>query len=218
MTPTHSAAAPVRRTLRFSTEGMAARDAVLFKSFVRLLAHRTEHNWIAADAPCEVLVAAQGTKVWLPPPTQVLAVGSSHRGERHFVRFPFHADELEQALNTLGRTVAAASSPPAAAREAVAPTSAIRLLRWPPATLLTNASRIRLATLLAAGALPQDALQQRSGCDTDTCSRFLAELSEAGLLVIHNESGPAREPARPVEAGLLDRIRRRLGRVATLKA
>lgn len=199
---------PGRRTVTFAVRGLAPRDEVLFKSFVRLLAHRTEQAWKPAEdgAPASVVVAGQQTAGHVPAAGPVLVVGPARRSEPHFVRFPLHADELEAALNAIGRTLAPAG-------QGGLGDACFRLLRWPPPTLLTNAARIRLATLLSVGSVPASLLPARCGCGASTCTHFLAELARAGLLSTRDVAVQPQAAARRIEAGLLDRIRLRLGRV-----
>ena len=55
-----------RSTLTFSVEGLAAREELLFKGYVRLLDHLTEHQWQYREASVlhrvDLLVASEDRK------------------------------------------------------------------------------------------------------------------------------------------------------------
>jgi hypothetical protein len=216
-----------RRTVTFAIGGLSPRDETLFKSFVRLLAHRMEHAWKATSGEADVLVVAQGQ-----PRTGAgrctLVVGASPQGEPHFARIPFQADDLEAALNKAGASIGAQRAGATAASDkagaSVAPRAAgevtltstgalVRLLRWPPPRLLTTSGRIRVATLLSTQALPLAALSARSGCEMLACTEFLAELAREELVtMVRGPIAPAAPVrVRTVDAGLVARIRQRLG-------
>jgi hypothetical protein len=148
---------PMARTVTFTVQGLSTRDETLFRSFVRLLAHRTQQVWKPTTGAPDVLVVPQEAAVHQAAPARcVLVVGATPRNEAHFLRFPFHAEEMEAALNRAGCSVAVpmpvAATLSTGESTLVAAASLVKLLRWPPAHLLGNVSRVRLATLLRARA------------------------------------------------------------------
>lgn len=200
-----------RRSITFGLRGLSPRDETLFKSFLRLLAHRLDADWTCVDERFEVLVAGQDAAV-THPADRTLFVGPQARQERHFVRSPFHAHELELALGRIDRVLAQSAA--AAGLQAAGQGQAFKLRRWPPPELLADATRLRMASLLTGHAVTPLALQQRCGCDAATCSAFLADLERRDLLEAHavRPAPAAAQAAAPAEAqpGLLERIRRRL--------
>ena len=116
------------------------------------------------------------------------------------------------------------------------PTGAMRLKQWPSSHLLSGPGRMRLATLLTGQPMDVGELARRSKLERRLCQTFVNDLQRAGLL--HHpapvQPAPAMgspttrpSPASPsmpqevrtaiaakpalVSAGLLDRIRMRLG-------
>lgn len=229
-----------REVLSFSVEGLSAREELLLKSFVRLLSHRTQHSWLYNARPMDpgtnfkvdLRVVPDGIDTLLIPQTQhVLTLGTVHRQRDDYVRLPLHADELEAALNRQGklivslRTALTPSAPPAptlthprASANVLTPApEAVRLLRWPPASMLHAAGRLRLATLMTGPPVTLAVLQQRSGQPAQVCADFVDDLRRAGYI---GSPPTGASPARPLEKantapkvqpGLLARIRLRFG-------
>ena len=242
----------LRVSLGFSVEGLGARDEVLLKSLVRLLDHRTLHQWHHLPAGERVALRVLGEGVALPAGGEgvaLLAVGREPPGtQMPFLRLPLHADELELMLNQLGvqalqhpapsKAVHPPTSPPpvpAAAADWPAGET-FRLVRWPPAHLLSSPQRLKLATLMVGQAMSLDVPQQRSAVAWAECEAFVRELRAAGLIqgpaggglaasasLAAATSPPAAQPlAHPIHpapppapprapSGLLARIRSRLG-------
>ena len=234
MTNTH--ASPGRAALRFSIHGLSARDETLFKSYLRLLDHRTEQHWEHQQDQADVRVVADGVAL-LPGDAATagidarwqLTVGATARELRHFVCVPFRADQLESELNILGALVMAGrahvhAAPPATVQHAVAATAGgemLRLLRWPSAAMLQTPERLRLATLMSGRPFTAASLIARAGHAADACAALIADLRSAGLLVsvaaMAQAPAAAAQPAPATRAnpvaqpGLLARIRSRLG-------
>lgn len=116
------------------------------------------------------------------------------------------------------------------------PTGAMRLKQWPSSHLLSGPGRMRLATLLTGQPMDVDELARRSKLERRLCQMFVNDLQRAGLLHYPAPVQPAptmgspttqpspASPSMPQEvrtaivakpalasAGLLDRIRMRLG-------
>lgn len=213
-----------RHCLTFSLNGLSSRDETLFKSFVRLLAHRTLQQWTFTPQGGDVCVAAQDAACNLPAEQKILVVGPAHHGEAHFVSTPFHADALEQVLNDLGSSVTTERHTGTTTLAADRPVAQFKLLRWPPSGLLTSTDHMRLATMMTGKWTTLATLHERSGVPMQVCSQFMADLQHAGLLAdvshaTHAAPLPAHGassikvpgPARNVEPGLISRIRSRLG-------
>lgn len=209
----------------FSLNGLSHHDEILFKSFVRLLAHRTLQQWTCAPEGADVTVVTQDTLKSVPAGQRALVVGHDHQGEPNYVSMPFHADALERVLNDLGNSVASEKRMMSKALAVDMPHAHFRLLRWPPADLLTSTDRMRLATMMTGKWTSLTALHERSGVPAAVCSQFLIDLQHAGLLVDftqahqagtetphHDVDGADTEISpRNIEPGLISRIRSRLG-------
>lgn len=234
MSPTDTAviAVAAKHERRYSLEGLPDREVLVFKSMVRLLGHRMLYEWVYSPLSAELRVVADGLpaiSVQSPFVQQVLTLGTGSIQRQSYLRLPLHANELEAELNRLGALIApvkkAAANPVLKSVE----TAAMRMLRWPPATLLTTTTNMRLATLMAGKPLTLHELQQRSGVSLALCTAFFDALKQLDLLV---QAAAASLPAMtaapnglpaaaseshaqamksPVQPGLLTRIRMRLG-------
>ena len=181
--------------LRYSTLGLEPRDVILLKSLIRLLSHRTEHQWVCGhdDAHLEVIGPLADPASSLPPhqapsPIRLVMANAPPPEALHFLRLPLHVNELERMLNQLGQLIAKAPAPcsPTALNRLPTPTPApapvYHLRRWPQAALLTSRERLNLATLMTVRPLSLAALQESSGQTAQACESFLNDLQSAGLL------------------------------------
>ena len=219
--------------LRYSIKGLELRDEILLKSLIRLLSHRTEHQWVCATEQADLEVtgslpdpASGPHQDDAQPPTRLIMAHDAPAEAQHFLRLPLHVNELELKLNQLGRLIAKApallwNATPAttqATTTAATPALTYRLQRWPQAFLLTSSERLKLATLLTVRPLSLAALQERSGQTQQACESFVNDLQNAGVLqpsAALSPSSPTLKQAVPQRAaapmGLLARIRQRLG-------
>lgn len=227
-----------RPALSYTLEGLAEREATLFKSFVRLIDHRTQHHWSWREASADLLVRPDGGADALPAGRPVLRVGRDPCQAPDYLCLPFRAADLEDRLNALGARLMAARGVALPREHAAAATSAphtqpqsqaidaavVQLLRWPPPHLLTTTRQVRLATLMTGRPTSLAQLSQRSGQPAEVCEAFLRRLDQAGLLrAVAAATTPARSTgtASRSEApapGLLARIRNRLGLLAGARA
>ncbi len=253
-----------RTSISYSLSGLPAREQLVFKSLMRLLAPRLKHDW-AYLLEGELLV--QGDPFTAPehafndPPALTqnslisLKVGALQANGLYYLRLPIQANIMEERLNALGievvakrvsaaRSVAHAASqsgpisiPQALARQ-IAPELAfageLSLKRWPSQQLMRSAAHIRMATVLLRRRTSLPDLMALSGQSAVVCQHFLRELKAADLLLVRepvsssagglaapphssphsppNSASHASAKSRPSEqAGLLSRIRRRLG-------
>lgn len=224
---TDAAPTAVRRpSLGLSVEGLAPRDELLLKSLVRLLDHRTQHQWSFHDTRCDLLIAGDGLSrlaavsaevVGDGPPPAVLRAARAGSGA-HELSLPLNPEALEQALNRAGAAIVEARRV-AEARAAVPildDERAFQLTRWPPSELLRGPGRLALATLLVSRPCNVTQLHLRGCAERAVCLAFLNELQRAQLLrseapraaVPSGVPAPSQAPALP---GLFARIRRRLG-------
>lgn len=202
-----------RPTVAFRLHGLGDRESTLFKSFLRLLDHRTAQRWVQREEHADVWVVPAGQPLKPLDGALVLSLGEPARGGRFHVAMPIHADELEQRLGQLGSAVLSLRH-----RAAPAAPGRFRLLRWPPAPLLAHPQRLRLATLMTGRSWTQQALAERAGVPESFCQLFLYDLRHAELLA-EEMAGPAAAAhaarhAPAVAPGLLGRIRLRLGLAA----
>lgn len=222
---TDAATAALRRpSLGLSVEGLAPRDELLLKSLVRLLDHRTQHQWSFHAERCDLLIAGEGLSRLAAvsggaggdgPPPMVLRAARAGSGA-HELSLPLNPEVLEQALNRAGAAIVEARQR-AEARAAVPildDEQAFQLTRWPPSELLRGPGRLALATLLVSRPCTVTQLHLRGCAERSVCLAFLHELQRAELLrsdaprAAAASSAPAPVPALP---GLFARIRRRLG-------
>lgn len=204
----------------YSLEGLSERDALVFKSMVRLLGHRTKYVWVYLPLSTDLKVVADGmplTALTTPTAQQLLTLGTSTANLPGYLRLPLHANELEQELNRLGDLIIPAHRVPTT--EAAMPfdaSAAMQMLRWPPATLLVPPARMRLATLLTSKAMSLDELTQRAALPLPLCRAFVEDMHRAKLLRISAVAPTSAFTAPKVQhktaqLGLLDRIRMSLG-------
>lgn len=203
--------------MTFCVEGLAAREELLFKSFVLLLDHMTHQQWsyqpAAANQRIDLLVVAEGVELTLYQSADqsqqpVLRLGSSGANGHGYLSWPLKPGLLEVELNRLGGLaikqrgvphVQALFTGAATAVQAVIDTSkdSMRLLQWPPARLLAGVGRMRLATLLTGKAMQLDELVRRSALSVEICQAFVLDLQRANLLTSPSSSI---EPAHPQPA------------------
>lgn len=214
-----------RPALTFTLRGLNDRDAKLFRSFVRLVDHRTQHHWEWKESSADLMVLHEGVREQ-PSSRLTLRVGRQPQSARTagaYLSLPLRADAMEDCLNALGvRALAARKASPAqrmtpAPHPAAATEMTVQLLRWPPQQLLTGAHHIRLATLMTGQPTTLQALCRRSGLAPEICAAFLNRLDAAGLL--HWTAAAPRKAAAPAPVqGMLDRIRQRLAQLTRASA
>lgn len=205
-----------REQLTFSLEGVAEREQILFKSFVRLLDHRTQQRWAWCEHGADLRVLGADAAV---PHTSgdaaILILGAQSPAGGHRLALPIHADALERELNLIGGLITARTAPHGQNNGAVLLEDRIHLARWPTPDLLTSRDRIRLAALMTGKPMALQQVESLSGVDHEACLAFVRALAAAGILEHEpaSESRPAPLTATPVvvQPGLLSRIRSRLG-------
>ncbi len=219
---------PTKQQRSYSLEGLPDREILVFKSMVRLLSHRTNDLWVYSPSSTELRIVGEGHRSAHEdshPVQQVLVVGTSSTKRPSYLQMPLHANELEAELNRLGVLMAPRSTAAGVFAAASIRSLPMRLLRWPPASVLTTPSRMRLATLMASKPLTVEDLQQRSQESHAVCAAFFVELTQLHLLTADLAASPPKiAPAHPpastavpypnsplVQPGLLGRIRIRLG-------
>lgn len=229
------ATGPRRPALAFDFDGVPERERTLFKSFVRLIDHRTRHAWaLTHDGHVDLRVVSAAT----PAAGDAAAVlilgehgaadgGLAHRGVLwRQLRLPIHAGELEEVLDALGGAVLRHRQAHGDAARAMDADAHVRLLRWPAPSLMTSRDHVRLAALLTGRPASAREISARTGLPSDVCVAFLLTLEQAGLLDHSSDPQPqspagqtaqAERPAARARAaaaptsGLLARIRQRLG-------
>lgn len=229
---------PERIALSFSIDGLSAREELLFKSFVRILSHRTHHTWLyspihdgrEASLTADLTVLAEDRHLSAQRPENTaakpfLVLGHINYGKQGYLCLPLNPNELELELNRQGDLILKNRSSPALQTpngsglavgiKSSNWTGQLRLLRWPPPNLLGSTIRIRLATLMTGQPLTLIALQKRSGLPEQVCIDFVTDLNRLGLLSQHFPDAQQQAAVRPnppvIQTGLLARIRSRLG-------
>jgi hypothetical protein len=205
-----------RRELTFSFEGLADREQMLFKSYARLLDHRTQQSWSCRDEEADLIVlGAEAAKSHAVGPKAYLTLGAGSAAAGHCLSLPIHADELEIELNLIGGLLVA-DKPRQSQAAAQGPSlGLVHLSRWPTPSLLTSRDRIRLATLMTGRPMTLLQVESLSGVDHASCLTFVNALADAGFLESEQFSDTTPAPLTPataiVSGGLLSRIRSRLG-------
>ena len=209
-----------RTSLTFTLRGLDERDTKLFRSFVRLVDHRTQHRWEWTEFSADLVILHESIHEQ-PSSGVTLRVGRQPQSTRptgNYLGLPLRADAMEVCLNAMGMRALAARQTASGQRLVAAPHPAaaadmlVLLLRWPPQRLLTSAHHMRLATLLTGQPTTLQALCRRSGLAPEICAAFLNRLDAIGLLrwtATAPRSSAAPGPAR----GILDRIRQRLAQL-----
>lgn len=213
-----------RPALYFTLRGLSEREASLFKSLVSIIDHRMRHQWICCETDADLLVLHD--ELHHAPaeyPMATLHVGTAPRTPSAgcgYLTLPLRANELGRCLDTLGNLLAARK-----ARTSVGNGQAItaapllmRLRRWPPQHLLTGPQQVRMAALMTGQPMTFASLCQHSGLARETCASFVRRLNEAGLLQPMNAVPQAAPAAALPDAGVLARIRRRLGLLVGVRA
>ena len=230
MSPTDTAAmaAAARHQRSYSLEGLPDREVLVFKSMVRLLGHRTDCQWVYSPHSTELRVVADGSRAsstQSPLVQQVLTLGAGNVQRQSYLRLPLHANELEAELNRLGALIAPVTKASRTLTFESTEATPMRMLRWPPTSLLMTTTQMRLATLMAGKPSTLRELQQRSGENLAACTAFFNGLRRLDLLVPATAALPPAlahmQPAAlkmlpqimksPPQPGLLMRIRMRLG-------
>ena len=199
--------APRARDRRFRIEGFADRDAMVLRSMVKLLAGKTRDRWTASDAdPVHLLVVPIDFAADLPPETFALRAA-----------LPLRADDLWSQLDRISGQIELdegmlrPSRQPGGARPD-AGGRRLQLLRWPPDTLLGADLRyLRLATMLGARPFAIEELALKANIPLATCHAFAAVLHANGVAQWLLDSDEPGDPPATGNAGLIARIRNRLG-------
>ena len=220
-----STADPQRMRLSFRIQGLPLRDELVIRSVVRLLDHRTDHHWsysleqadldVVGDA-CDEAATASGAVI---PAGHVLRAGKYRKHDGPFLSLPVNSNALELLLNDFGNRINELKRTAEAATGEMEAGEAFRLLRWPPAALLDGSERMKMATIIMGRALSASALAQRAGVTVQECASYLHMLQANGYLAVNtvigdgaqNQIGMTAPVKEKVAAGLLSRIRSRLG-------
>lgn len=212
-----------RKALSFSVEGLTAREELLFKGFVRLLDHLTEHEWHPHEPSTlhrvDLLVAGEHVTPTQfvqadATPQPLLQLGTHNlTNSLLFLSWPLKPKELENQLNSLGRLICGdvalpqgiadtevselLDTTPAALYAESAPTKkparCYRLRKWPKPILLTEPGRMRLATLITGRAMSLEELVFRTALPKAVCERFVADMETAGL-ILHPDAEASQAP------------------------
>ena len=206
-----------RSSFTFSVEGLAAREELLFKGYVRLLDHMTEHHWQYLEPSAMRRVDLLVTSEHVQPtrflqntgsPQDLLQLGANNiNSSASFLTWPLQPNALEQQLNRLGRAIRAGTANaqsegqpttvPAALQAETTPAQPsvrhYRLRQWPRPMLLAEPGRMRLATLLTGKAMSLEEVIFRSALPQSVCERFIADMQTAGL-IIHPDAEASQGP------------------------
>jgi len=215
-----------RTPLYFGLHGLNDREAVLFKSCMNIISARTRHQWIWQKNVVNLLVLTDEAMGQLSEAFKmmpIICIGDKlpavRQGDnqREYLSRPLRPMDILACVDRLGDWIVKNDSLGIDLHAmSNASVSAVRLRRWPPVQLLTDAHRTRLATLLTGQPVTLAWLQQRSGAPAAVCADFLAELEQANLLESTHITTTLPKvivstAASTPKMGLLGRIRQRLG-------
>ena len=83
--------------LTFSVEGLVARDELILKSLIRLLAHRTQQQWFYASAPVDLMIIGDAPvpieqRVSVSPMQCVLYLSQNFGSRTPYLRLPVRSN------------------------------------------------------------------------------------------------------------------------------
>lgn len=207
--------------LRLGTNDLAPRDVAYVRALVRLFAHTEKLNWSFADAlPYHAVVTRAGAPADFAGVVLTLA---DQPASADSIAYPVRANQFRDWLklrqeSLLGGEHAVAPVDIARTDAAVAGPR-FKLRRWPgPELLKGDPMAMRMATFMSRNALSTQQMAALTGQAEEACSRFVARLREAGLLVelveLAQAGGGSAAPAPtmpPARLGLMASLRRHLG-------
>lgn len=230
-----------RSSFTFSVEGLAAREELLFKGYVRLLDHMTEHHWQYLEPSAIYRVDLLVTSEYVQPtrflqntgsPQSLLQLGVNNiNSSASFLTWPLQPNALEHQLNRLGREIRTGAANaqsegqpatvPAALQAETTPAQPsvrhYRLRQWPRPMLLAESGRMRLATLLTGKAMSLEEMVFRSALSRSVCERFITDMQSAGL-IIHPDAEASQGPVRVSPAAKKPRLSAQQERQAAASA
>lgn len=201
---------PVRR---YHVVGVDARCESLFHSMMRLVANKAGSHWVHDAEAHDLLVEGAATDSSGPAAALRRSFASFTRGGGDDCAM-LRLDGMLETLEDVERDLATSRSAPAAPVPTAADTAqAMKLTRWPNASLLAGQPVFpKLATLMLSRPMTIGELARRSGLDESVCADFVDSLREAGLVEVQRSSAPAAAPERSGGSrGLFAMIRDRLG-------
>ena len=224
--------------LRLLVQHLTDADLARIAAFLRVGSARLQCTWeLVVEGPSDLLLsgreAPRGTPGTLPTLTVIDAQPGRPAGRHALVR-PLQYDAFVDML--CAREVRLLRTPPipSAVTYAVAqplgevtpallpsllPGARCRLRRWPPSAVLQAHHHHRtLASFLSSRHLDLDELARLSNVERTLCEEFAVTLVTLGVLDVQPASAftPLRSAAAPIAAspapaGLVTRLRRRLG-------
>lgn len=240
--------------LRLGAISLDPKDVAYVRALVRLFAHTEKLDWVYADAaPYHAVVADAHARASDPAffagfNGVVLSLGDvPGASAADTVAYPIRANQFRDWLKLRQDSLLDASAPAPApladngavkvvAASTAAPVAALaytsqlgrryKLRRWPGAELLRgDPGAMRMATFMSRNALSVAQLAALTGQPEEACTRFVAMLADAGLLVeivaVADLQEGAAFPSRPIAVaapiapparqGLMASLRRHLG-------
>ena len=209
-----SPAASGRSVRRYHVTGMDGRCELLFHSMMRLLDDRALSRWVH-DAHQHDLVVTGPAVADLPCPNAVRRPIASFTSGRNDDCAMLRLAGMVEVLDAVDRALTSASTPAEAARHRAGdvPDSAMRLTRWPDASLVAwHRSGPKMATLLLSRPMTLSELSRFSGVEPTVCAQFVDRLSASGLIARGGSAPRGEQPGtRSRGGGLFAAIRARLG-------
>ncbi len=206
-------------SLSFCFVGLPAREQLVFKSLMRLLATRLRNEWVYLPQAQLLVIGdlplSQEDILTCGAPSALakLHVGTNLPDGAQNLCLPIKANILEERINALGKKILAArvnnslavaahaefeprlhrTIMPADAPFATAAldtSQSFKLKRWPPSKLLNLQGRIRMATVLLRRVVSLQELSKYANQEEHVCKGFLAELWAADLLSAQTTKPP----------------------------
>jgi hypothetical protein len=189
--------AETRPRFRLQLKDLTAMDVAKIHAFLRVGHDRFGCDWsVVHDGACDVLVSGErgsahaadcgaAAALWVSDALDPQAPDALLRP----LQYDAFIDALKSAERALAeRATAPAASPPRThrgpgARLSLPSGAGLRLLRWPPASILgTHRYNVRLASFMSGRHILLEELVELSNVDRSRCEQFLAELNDARIL------------------------------------
>jgi hypothetical protein len=181
----HTSSAATRAQFNYGVEGLKASEELLLKSLVRLLAGRTQHQWVYHPQAPDVWILAHGLPAPVssgPATAPIITVGKTEKQAPDYLNLPLRPNEIEAAFNRVGGTILESRIQATQDTDVNLYPASYKLSRWPRVHLLGSAERMRLATLLLSRPLTLAQLSRQSGLSPIVCEGFIDDLKTTGLI------------------------------------
>ncbi len=181
-----------RMQFSFAIAGLTDREELLLKSLVRLIDHRTHHQWMYTEQTADVWLVAQGSKApttaflqGKQPQILVFSPTALINSEAQLAR-PFKAEQIEAALNHTGAILAVSEL-----SQTDQPKSTLvetyKLIRWPTLLVQGNPKRVLIASALLGKHMSLPEIIKQSNAPEADCVEFINALKMEQLVTVKQD-------------------------------